>query len=179
MQQIQKHLLMKFIRAFCSIVFIAIFIMGCGTTSAISGGNTRWQITDKSSLATTFITTVDFPSTPGEERNIGRIFYDIEREQIFVHTSIFKLRPNSLSRFDPSSGRDEYYYVDTDNKTVEKSAPNEDVVEIFRYSEFLVTSRFTKTTETYKQPFGDFELIASNEQTFLSLIHISEPTRPY
>ena len=167
MQQIKKYLLMKFIRAFCSIVFIAIFLMGCGTKPPVSEGNTPWQIIDKSSLVTTFITTVDFPSAHDEERTLGRIFYDIEREQLFVHAPVLKLHPpGTIPRVVVGSSRHEYYYVDTDNKTVEKSAPNEDVVEIFRFSELLSIDRLSKTTETYKQPFGNFELISSNNRTF-------------
>ena len=126
-----------------------------------------WQITDKNSLLTTFITTVDFPFAPDEESSIGSIFYDMEREQLFIRTSVFKLRPNYIPNIDLNSGRNEYYYLDTDNKTVEKSAPHEDLIRIFSYnSESLFIGRSNKATEISKQPFGNFELIASNNRTF-------------
>ena len=137
-------------------------VLGCNTENSEWP---PWEITGESSL----ITAINLPFVTDEINSLGRIFYDLEREQIYFPVTVWERPPPNVLL--PRLGRKlrtDYYYIDTDRKALEKTVENADVVDLFKRSEFLLVSDVFTESEIYEQPFGNLALKSSVNQTSTS-----------
>lgn len=128
-----------------------------------------WKITDENSL----VTVIDLPFSAKEENSVGRIFYDLDREQIYFEAYAWKLKPpNRFPRVDKIDHTD-YYYIDTNRKALEKTVNNDNVFELKgRHGVFV--SDTTEGTEVYEQPFGNLELKSTVNYTISYPVRIAK-----
>ena len=148
----------KLLARFISFISVS-GILGCNPQSTEWP---PWQIEGESTL----LTSIDLPINADEVNSLGRLFYDLDREQVYIEVPVSELLPENT---DPGLGRElrtDYFYIDTAKNSLEKTVKNTEAIDLFKHSSVLYVAGAFKRSEIYKQPFGNLEIKSSNNRTF-------------
>ena len=148
----------KLLTRFISFISVS-GILGCNPQSTEWP---PWQIEGESTL----LTSIDLPINADEVNSLGRLFYDLDREQVYIEVPAWELLPENIVPRVGRKLRTDYFYIDTAKNSLENTVKNIDAIDLFKNSSVLYVSDAVKRSEIYKQPFGNLEIKSSINKTF-------------